>query len=180
MLKNHWVRVGFYLLSFGAAMLVGPAQAAQKDSGSNAKIVAKLQAMVKDITAERDLLKTENGKVAAELETLKSQVDQDKKDLESATQAQYKLNADLAAQKSASDEVRARLDDTIAKLRDAYEKYKVLEKAKNELAVAYAKLQNTEQQTSSELNALKQKSKNVRRCKRGHGGFARVSKTRDC
>jgi len=54
------------------------ASAAQREAGGSAKIVGKLQAMVKEITTERDLLKTENAKVTAELETLKGQVKQEK------------------------------------------------------------------------------------------------------
>ena len=80
---------------------LGTAFAAQREAGGSAKIVGKLQAMVKEITTERDLLKTENAKVTAELETLKGQIKQEKDAATAAaaaaTAAQAKLTADLTS-----------------------------------------------------------------------------------
>ncbi|MDD2722747.1 MAG: hypothetical protein PHH59_01820 [Methylovulum sp.] len=136
----------------------GVVSAAPREAGSgSAKIVNKLQTMVKEITGERDLLKTENAKVTTELEALKTQLKQDK---EAATATQEKLTADLGTQKAASDEVQKRLDNTTAKLREVIEKYNALNKAKNELAITYANLQNTQQATSAELKACE--SKNIK------------------
>jgi chromosome segregation ATPase len=141
------------------AILSPTAHAAKRDtSGDAAKMVAKLQGMVKDITAERDTLKTENGKVSSELEALKTQIEQNKKDKEAALAAQEKLTADLAVQKSAEDDVRGKLDNTTGKLREVVEKYNVLNKAKNDLAAAYANLQNNQQATTNELKACETKN----------------------
>ncbi len=142
-----------------SGLTIGAVSAAPREAGGgSAKIVGKLQAMVKDITSERDLLKTENAKVAAELETLKGQLKQDQDAATAATAAQKKLNEDLAAQKATADEVHVRLDNTTAKLREVIEKYNALNKAKNDLSVAYATLQNNQQATSSELKACEAKN----------------------
>lgn len=133
------------------------AVAAPRDAGGNAKIVSKLQAMVNEITTERDRLKTENAKIAAELETLKGQVKQEK---DAAASLEERLNTELSSQKASSDEIRGRLDNTTDKLREVVDKYNALNKAKNELAVEYAKLQNNQQLTSSELKTCE--SKNIK------------------
>jgi transposase-like protein len=140
-------------------MAIGSVSAAQREAGGgNAKIVNKLQAMVKEATSERDLLKTENAKVSAELETLKGQIQQDKDMATAAQAAQDKLAAELAAQKVTGDEVRVRLDNTTAKLREVIEKYNALNKDKNELAALYANLQNSQQATASELKSCEAKN----------------------
>jgi chromosome segregation ATPase len=133
--------------------------AAPRDAaGGSAKMVGKLQAMVKEATTERDLLKTENAKVSAELETLKGQLKQNEQDKELAKAAEAKLSADLASQKTASDEVHKRLDNTTAKLREVIEKYNALNKAKTDLEASYAALQNNQQATSSELKSCEAKN----------------------
>jgi len=136
---------------------LGTVYAAPREGGGNAKIINKLQTMVKDITNERDLLKTENAKITVELETLKSQVKQEK---EAAVSLEEKLNTELTEQKSSNDEIRVRLDNTTAKLREVIDKYNALNKSKNELAVEHAGLQNNQQLTVSELKQCE--SKNIK------------------
>lgn len=137
------------MLSSGAAI-------AAKESGS-AKAIAKLQMMVKDATAERDRLKTENATIAGELDQLKKQLEQEKS---SAASLGDKLNSELAAQKASADEIRVRLDNTTAKLREVIEKYNALNKSKNELTLEHTTLQNSQQFTASELKACE--SKNIK------------------
>lgn len=131
--------------------------AAPREGGGNAKIVNKLQAMVNEITTERDRLKTENAKIAAELETLKGEVKQEK---EAAVVLEERLSAELSSQKASSDEIRGRLDNTTDKLREVVDKYNALNKAKNELAVEHASLQNNQQFTAAELKMCE--SKNIK------------------
>jgi chromosome segregation ATPase len=158
-IHNNFMKTLVWLVLIGMVAAANISQAAKREGGGeSAKMVAKLQAMVKDITSERDLLKTENSKVTAELETLKTQVEQGKKDKEAAVGEQEKLAAEVAAQKAAGDEIHGRLDNTTAKLREVVEKYNALNKAKNELAAIYANLQNTQQFTASELKACESKN----------------------
>ena len=138
------------------SIISASAQAAPKESGS-AKMVAKLQTMVKEITTERDTLKTENAKLQAEIDTLKGDVQKEK---DTALQLEEKLNADLAAQKTSNEETHSRLDNAMAKLHEVVDKYNALNKSKNELAAEHAGLQNTQQQVSSELKACE--SKNIK------------------
>ncbi|MDO9104712.1 MAG: hypothetical protein Q7U57_07095 [Methylovulum sp.] len=131
--------------------------AAPREAGGNAKIVNKLQLMVKDITAERDLLKTDNAKMASELETVKSQL---AKEQAAVVSLEEKSSTELSAQKATADEIRLRLDNTTAKLREVIEKYNALNKSKNELAVEHTGLQNNQQLTASELKQCE--SKNIK------------------
>lgn len=137
---------------------IGDVSAAQREAGGSAKMVGKLQAMVKEATTERDLLKTENAKVVAELETLKGQLKQDQQDKELAKAAEAKLSAELVTQKSTTDEVHKRLDNTTAKLREVIEKYNALNKAKSDLEATHANLKNTLQATGSELKSCEAKN----------------------
>lgn len=136
-------------------MLLSGAAIAAKESSGSAKAIKKLQMMVNDVSAERDRLKTENATVAAELEQLKKQLEQEK----SATVALGdKLNSEIAAQKSNADEIRTRLDNTTAKLHEVIDKYNALNKSKNELTLEHSNLQNTQQFTASELKACESKN----------------------
>lgn len=126
------------------------AQAARRDDGS-ARVINKLQAMVREMTAERDGLKAENEKLAAEIETLKEQH-------ESAVAREEKLSGALDTQKSANEAVRGRLDQTHQKLLEVVEKYKVLNQAKNQLSVEQAELQKLQEFTVSELDGCEDKN----------------------
>ncbi len=127
--------------------------AAKKDG--SAKAIAKLQMMVREVTAERDRIKTENAAVATELEQIKKQLEQEKT---AAVSLGDKLNGEIAAQKSSADEIRVRLDNTTAKLHEVIEKYNALNKSKNELTVEHTTLQSNQQFTASELKACETKN----------------------
>ncbi len=129
--------------------------AAKKDG--SAKAIAKLQMMVREATAERDRIKTENAAVAAELEQVKKQLEQEK--LASVALGDQ-LNGEITAQKASADEIRTRLDNTTAKLHEVIDKYKALNKSKNELTVEHTTLQSSQQFTASELKACE--SKNIK------------------
>lgn len=134
------------------SMLAGEAhaQAARRDDGS-ARVINKLQGMVREMTAERDGLKAENEKLAAELETLKEQH-------EAAVSREEKLSGELETQKSANEAVRGRLDQTHQKLVEVVEKYKVLNQDKNQLSLQHAELQKLQEFTVSELDSCEDKN----------------------
>lgn len=155
--NNRLIKASVFFVLLICAASSGVAVAAPRDAGGNAKIVSKLQAMVNEITTERDRLKTENAKIAAELETLKGQVQQEK---DAALSLEQRLNTELSSQKASSDEIRGRLDNTTDKLREVVDKYNALNKAKNELAAEHATLQNNQQFTASELKMCE--SKNIK------------------
>ncbi len=64
----------------------------------------------------------------------------------------------MAAQKSSAEEVRAKLDQTHAKLLEVIEKYNVLNKAKTELNTLHANLENTQKQTETNLQSCEAKN----------------------
>ncbi len=135
-------------------LVMAPAHATRKDDAS-AKIITRLQGMVKDATAERDRLAKENAMITADLEKIKKEFEQEKsakQDLES------KLNLDLTAQKTVTEQTKKHLDDTTARLREVIEKYHALTKAKNELAAEHLKLKNEQQFTTTELKSCSHKN----------------------
>ncbi|WP_404356496.1 hypothetical protein [Methylotuvimicrobium sp. KM1] len=127
------------------------AQAARRDDGGSARVINKLQAMVREMTAERDALKSENETLAAEIETLKEQH-------EAAVSREEKLSGELDTQKSTNEAVRGRLDQTHEKLVEVVEKYKVLNQAKNQLSLEHAELQKLQEFTVSELDSCEDKN----------------------
>ena len=110
----------------------------------NNKAVVKLQTLVKEITTERDLVKTEKDKLVLDIEKLKKE--------KAATASEGdRLSNELAAQKNSNAAVSNTLEQTHAKLLEVIEKYNVLNKAKNELSATYVNLENTQKQTESNL-----------------------------
>ncbi len=146
------------------ALSVLPLQAshAGNKEGASAKAIKKLQMMVKDVTTERDLLKTDNAKVTAELAELKKQQELDKKAAKTLADKQIK---DLQNQEKMTGEVRLQLENTTVRLREVIDKYNALNKAKNELAAEHGNLKNTQQFTASELKACE--SKNIKMAEGG-------------
>ena len=136
-----------FVLLIGS-LLSATLQAASRDANGNNKVVSKLQSMVKDITVERDRLKTEKDKLAAEIEQLKQE----------KSAAEDRLGGELATQKNSNAEVRNTLDQTHSKLLEVIEKYNALNQAKNELSATHVNLQNTQKQTETELQSCEGKN----------------------
>ena len=127
------------------SLLSTTTQAAPRPAADgNNKAVLKLQTLVKEVTTERDLLKTEKDKLVSDIEKLK-------KDKDAAASAEERLGSELAAQKSTNASVSNTLEQTHAKLLEVIEKYNVLNKAKNELSATHVNLENTQKQTESNL-----------------------------
>lgn len=127
------------------------AQAARRDDGGSARVINRLQGMVREMTAERDALKSENDKLTAEIETLKEQKD-------AAVLVGEKLSTELDTQKSTNEAVRVRLDQTHERLVEVAEKYKVLNQAKNQLSLEHAELQKQQEFAVSELDSCEDKN----------------------
>ena len=130
---------------------------AAPEKGGNAKIVSKLQAMVQDMTTQRDKLKAENDKTLADLDKLKKESEKEKADALSVKTA---MENDLAAQKANNTDLQARLDATTDKLKEVIGKYNALNKAKNDLTIEHGNLLNVHKSTSEELKTCE--SKNVK------------------
>ena len=137
------------------SLLSVTAQAAPRAVDANNKVVLKLQTIVRDMTAERDLLKTEKDKLTTEIEQVKKEKSAA---VSAATSVEERLSGELAAQKSGSDEVRSKLEQTHAKLLEVIDKYNALNKAKNELSASHANLENTQKQTETNLQGCEGKN----------------------
>jgi chromosome segregation ATPase len=145
----------FLLLAFSTA------QAAVREGGGDAKLVNKLQSMVKEATAEHDTLKGENEKLKVDLEkipALEKELAALKAEKITAAAAEVKLNSDLTSQKASNDETRLRLEATSAKLHEVIDKYNALNKTRNELNNTYAMLQNDQKATTSALKNCETKN----------------------
>ena len=121
-----------------------PRDAGKQDNGA----VQKLQVMVKSVTSERDAAKAESAKLTAELEQLKKE---SSKNLAAATAAKDQLDSELAAQKSSNTDIKDRLDKTSSRLQEVIDKYKELQKLKNETANQLAILQSKQAATEQQL-----------------------------
>ena len=104
---NSFIKVSVFPALLVGGLLSATVQAAPRAADPNSKVVVKLQTIVKDMTSERDLLKTEKEKLAAEIE----QVKKDKSAADAtASSVEERLSGELAAQKSSAEEVRAKLE----------------------------------------------------------------------
>jgi len=133
------------------SLLTTTTQAAPRDASANNKVVIKLQTLVKDLTVERDQLKTEKDKLTSEVEKLKQEKS-------AAVSVEDRLNSELAAQKNNNAAVSNQLDLTHAKLLEVIDKYNALNQDKNELSATHANLQNTQKQTETELQSCETKN----------------------
>ncbi|TAK65344.1 hypothetical protein [Methylobacter sp.] len=148
---NRIINVSVVSILFAGSLLSTALQAAPRAADGNNKVVSKLQSMVKDITVERDQLKTEKDKLASEIEQLKQEKS-------AAVSAEDRLSSELDAQKNSNVEVRNTLEQTHAKLLEVIEKYNALNQAKNELSATHVNLQNTQKQTETNLQSCEGKN----------------------
>lgn len=114
-------------------------------SSGGGKMVAKLQAMMRQVSQERDRLKTENAKLKAELDGLNKQQQQ----LQSENE---KVSRKLAGQQGTNQKLQARQQQTYDKLVEVVDKYKLLKQQKIQLAGEYKTLQGLQQSTDGELS----------------------------
>jgi len=99
-------------------------QAGVRDAASGGgQMVAKLQGMVRQVTKERDSVKTENAKLLAELDKLTKQ------NAKLETKGE-KISQKLAGQQGSNKKLQARQEQTYNKLLEVVEKYKVLKQKK--------------------------------------------------
>lgn len=128
-----------------AAVLSTHANAGVRGEGdAGGQMVNRLQGMVRQVTKERDVLKTENAKLKTELNALKK----DKDTLEAENSS---ISNKLAGERSNLGKLRVRQEQTYDKLVEVVEKYKELNKVKNQLTLDLKASQNQYQQTSEQL-----------------------------
>lgn len=140
--------------------------AAPRAAAGNDKAIAKLQAMVQSITAERDTLKAETAKINADLEKvqadLKKQTEQLQQQLEqeksAALSASDRLSGELNAQKSSTAAVQGQLSSTAEKLRAMTAQYEEAVKVNQSLNAQHAHLQTVQTTTATNLNTCETKN----------------------
>ncbi len=137
---------------------ISQTHAAKRDEGAENRISAKLQAMVREISSERDKLKSENTQLKAENEQLKSALSAEKQTAESASSAQAKLTAELHAAQSGHDHLQTQFDSTRSKLQEVNAQYKQLQQEKNGLQKQWTSLQQTQSFTATELENCQNKN----------------------
>jgi hypothetical protein len=144
------------LIMFG--LQSGVVHAAPRDSGGSGKAVAKLQAMVRDITSERDALKTERDAIKAETEKLTAERAKLIQEKAASAAAESRLSSEISVHKSNNEAINGRLDKTNAKLLEVIEKYNTLNQEKNELNATHGNLQDVQRQTKTELQSCEGKN----------------------
>lgn len=152
---NRMIKASAITALFVGSLVSATTQAAPRAVDANNGVVVKLQTIVREMTAERDLLKTEKEKLASEIDQVKKEKTAA---VSAASSVEERLTGELSAQKSSSDEVRNKLDQTHAKLLEVIEKYNALNKSKNELSALHVNLENTQKQTDTNLQGCEAKN----------------------
>ncbi len=136
--KLSWVLL---LFSLSLSLQAGVREA----SGGGGQMVAKLQAMMRQVSKERDSLKLENASLKSELDGLNKQHKQLQSD-------EDKVSRKLAGQQGANRKLKARQQQTYDKLVQVVEKYKVIKKQKNQLTSDFKQLQRAQHNTDEQLS----------------------------
>jgi len=136
--KLSWVLLLFFFMS-------GLQAGVREASGGGGKMVAKLQAMMRQVSKERDNLKVENAKLKTELDGLNKQH-------KVLVADEKKVSRKLLSQQGNNRKLEARQQQTYDKLVQVVEKYKALKQQKNKLSTEYAQLQQVQQNTDEQLS----------------------------
>ncbi len=112
------------------------------EGGGSSQMVARLQAMVRQVTKERDALKVENAKMSQQLAALN-------KDKTALQAENSKVSKKLAGTQSSHRKLMHRQQSTMERLSEVIEKYKALNVQKNQLHVEL-KSMNAQYDHSSE------------------------------
>lgn len=131
--------------------------AANKEKGA-AIAMRKLQASLNEVTAERDALTAEKAKLGQELDQAKNDLTQEKKKAESQVQQHAK---EVSAQAKVSDDLRTRLENTTAKLREVIDKYNELNAANKHLTQDHTELTGQHQGTVTQLKICSGKNRKM-------------------
>lgn len=137
-------------------LTVTPPVSAAKNADN--AVAAKLQAMVRQLTSERDAAKAENTKLTAENNQLQTQLSAAKQSADSAASTGNKLQGDLVAARSSSDRLQGQVETTRAKLQELMTVSKKLNQSKNQLTEQLAQLQQTHTDAANELETCSNKN----------------------
>ncbi len=97
------------------------------------QMVARLQAMVRQASKERDAVKTENARLKADLAKLTTEKNK-------LDQTNEKMTRRIAIQQSSHRKISVRQEQTYARLLEVVEKYKMLKQEKDQLMNEFEKL----------------------------------------
>jgi len=136
--KLSWILL---LFSLSLGLQAGVREA----SGGSGKMVAKLQAMMRQVSKERDNLKVENAKLKTELDGLNKQH-------KALVADEKKVSRKLLSQQGSNRKLEARQTQTYDKLLEVVEKYKTLKQQKNQLSSEYTQLQQVQHNTDEQLS----------------------------
>lgn len=111
------------ILLLGILFLPGLVCAANPDDHSN-RIALKLQAMLRELTAERDRLVSEKTTLTAEIEQLQKQLAAEKQLSTAAAAAETRLSGELNSAKTYNERLIGQLESNRAKYSDLNETYR--------------------------------------------------------
>jgi chromosome segregation ATPase len=124
-------------LALGAALLppmAGHAETVRQGGGNEqAVLVARLQQMVNDVTAERDALGVQNAKLAEEKAALAKQLEQLQKKLSGSESSLDKYKENDAALRDRLAQDRARMQELVDKFRETAQNLRQVEMERVEL-----------------------------------------------
>jgi chromosome segregation ATPase len=137
-------RLTIFWFALGAALLPAtlPAETVRQGSNEQAALVARMQQMVNDVTAERDALRAQNARLAEELAEAEAahakQVQQLEKKLGGSETVldKYKENDVALRERLAQD--RARMQELVDKFRETAQNLRQVEMERGELKLELA------------------------------------------
>jgi len=136
-------KLSWILLLFSLSL--GLQAGVREGSGGSGKMVAKLQAMMRQVSKERDSLKLENAKLKTELDGLSKQH-------KALLVDEKKVSRKLANQQGNNRKLEARQTQTYDKLVEVVDKFKMLKQQKNKLSSEYTQLQQVQHNTDEQLS----------------------------
>lgn len=117
------------------------AQTARRDAAANPEALGKLQAMLRDATAQRDTAKADNAKLQEEVESLKKKLDNAKRQAAQADKREATSEQVIERYKQNDAALRERIQEQNDKTQQIVDKYKELVATLREVETQRANLQ---------------------------------------
>lgn len=117
------------------------AQTARRDAAANPEALGKLQAMLRDATAQRDAAKADNAKLQEEVESLQKKLDNAKRQASQAGKREASTEQALERYQQSDAALRERIQEQQDKMQQVVDKYKELVGMLREVETQRANLQ---------------------------------------
>lgn len=147
-----------YLVVVLLGLMALPVAVSEAKPAEQNPMLAKMQVMVRQLSAERDTLKAESAKLAAENAQLQADLAAVKQTAAASAAAEAKLQADLAAAQSHNTLLQGQVDTGQSKVHELTVLGKKLNQSKSQLTAQLADVQQLQAVTATELETCGNKN----------------------